>query len=372
MSKPPNYSIHAWQGFDGLEDALWNCQCLFESAKLDPLCNSPDWLIAYARAFLRSDEVFGWTLLANGAPGALFPFRTEPQRGPLSLKRAMLLTDGTFDSDYLGLWIQPGIEEDAVEICLDLLTDCTHSEAVVLSGIPENSPILPALRRVLERRGLPRRERPAECLSAELPASFEDYLAGLKRRVRTKVRQALRVTKANGTEHANCDDPDLLDGRLSEMFELHEQRWLDAGQDGVFADLRRRKFYRQIATLALSRGTLRLSYLQFPGRRIAFQFGIVEGDRYYQMQEAYAPEFADMRVGVALRAMSIQSLIAEGVRHYDFMSGESQHKRNWGGKPRSCTTVGFALPSWRAKLAYGVRALLDRRTRDREKVCASA
>jgi CelD/BcsL family acetyltransferase involved in cellulose biosynthesis len=372
MSRNPIYSVHAWTGLDGLEEALRECQRLFEDVELDPLCNSADWLLAYARAFVSPDEIFGWMISADGAPIALFPFREEPPRGPLSLKRATLLTDGTFDSDYLGLWIHPGIEEEAVELCLDLLAERAQSQAIVLSGIPESSPILPALRSVLNRRGLPRRERPAECLSAELPADFTDYLGGLKRRMRSKVRRALRVAESSGAHYARCDDPHRLESRLSEMFDLHEQRWVDAGQDGAFADLRRRSFYRDVARLALSRGALRLSYLEWRGRRVAYQFGIVEGERYYQMQEGYAPELADMRVGVALRAMSIQRLIAEGVRHYDFMGGESRHKRDWGGKSRACTTIAFALPRWRAKLAYGLRALLDRRTREREEVRASA
>ena len=372
MSDKPTYAVESWTGIEGLEEALWACARLHEDAELDPLCNSPEWMLAYARSFLQPDEVFGWTVLADDAPIALFAFREEPARGPLHLRRALLLTDGTFDSDYQGIWIHPGIEEEALEICVDLLTESARSQAIVLSSLPDDSPVLPALRRVLDRRGLPRRERPAECLSAPLPESFTEYLSGLKRRMRSKVRQAIRVAETSGARYGRCDDPRRVDMCLSEMFDLHEQRWAEKGQEGAFADLPRRRFYRAIARAALSRGTLRFSYLEWRSRRVAYQFGIVEGERYYQMQEGYAPELGDMRVGVALRAMTIQRLIAEGVRHYDFMGGDSRHKRDWGAGPRPCTTVAFALPRWRAKLAYGLRALLDRRMRDREDVRASA
>ena len=52
-----------------------------------------------------------------------------------------------------------------------------------------------------------------------------------------------------------------------------------AGQDGAFADLRRRQFYRTVGRLAMARGALRLTYMVWRVRRVAYQFGIVEGDR---------------------------------------------------------------------------------------------
>ena len=39
------------------------------------------------------------------------------------------------------------------------------------------------------------------------------------------MRQALRVAEENGARYGRCDDPEVLDRRLSEMFDLHEQRW---------------------------------------------------------------------------------------------------------------------------------------------------
>jgi CelD/BcsL family acetyltransferase involved in cellulose biosynthesis len=65
-------------------------------------------------------------------------------------------------------------------------------------------------------------------------------------------------------------------------------------------------------------------------------------------------------VGVALRGLAVAELIARGVRAYDFMAGDSQHKRDWGGLPRPCTTIAFPLPRLRAVWAYRARELLDR------------
>lgn len=362
MAAVSTCTVLAWNGLEGLERELATCARLFETSELDPLCNSPGWMLDYARSFVDPETIFGWTVIADDAPIALFAFREEPGRRPLHLRRALFLADGTFDSDYLGFWVHPAIEDEALEVCLDALATAGRCQAVVLAGIPDVSPVLPALRRILDARGLPRRERPTACLSAPLPESFTAYLSRLKPRMRSKVRSVLRTAKAEGARFAWCNDERALADHLQEMFTLHERRRRAAGETGgAFADLPRRAFYRRVAKRSLQDGSLRFARLLLGPRRVAYQLGVVAGGRYYQMQEGYDPDLGDLRVGVALRALAIENLIAEGVRHYDFMAGDSRHKRDWGGEPRPCTTVAFALPRWRARLAYGLRALLDRR-----------
>ena len=125
---------------------------------------------------------------------------------------------------------------------------------------------------------------------------------------------------------------------------------------------RRRAFYERFVGAHAAAGTLRFARFERDGQALAYQLGAVVRGTYYQIQEGFHPEEGDARPATALRAWAIERLIDEGVRAYDFLAGDSRHKRDWGGEPRPCTTLGFALPRWRARLAYGLRALLDRRT----------
>ncbi len=351
----------AWRGLAGLlaEREGWE-DCRAES-RADPLCNSHEWTLAHGRAFAPDADVFGWTFHArDGRPAAVVALRREPPRGPLALRRALFLADGTFDSDYLEPPVRAGFERALAGALLDAARAVRGIEALVLSGMPEDSGFLAALRGELESRGLPRREREAPGLVAPLPASFEQYVAGLKPRMRTKLRSAVRAAEERGASFAWCDRAEELESHLEGLFRLHELRWKAAGQPGSFADPRRRAFYRDLAPSLLERGALRFARLEREGRPVAYQIGARVAESYYQLQEGYDPELGEERIGTALRARAIERLIAEGVRTYDFMAGDSRHKREWGGRPRPCATLAFALPGWRARLAYGLRALVDR------------
>jgi len=353
-------TIRRWQGHAGLaaESGAWEA-CLAAAAR-DPLCNSHEWTLAYARAFVPDADVLGWTLEDPAGPAAVLALRREPARGVLALRRALLVADGSFDSDYLEPPVRPGLEREAARLLLDAARREPRLEALVLAGLPAGGAFLGALRAELEARRSPRRERPLVCLSARLPDDFGVYLAGLKPRMRTKVRSALRAAEEQGARHSWCLAADELESALEDLFRLHALRWSAAGQPGSFADPRRRAFYGGLARRHLERGTLRLARLELGGRIVASQLGFLAGGRYYQIQEGFDPEHGGERVGIALRALGLQELIAQGVREYDFMAGDARHKRDWGASERPCVTLALPLARLRARAAYGLRAWLDR------------
>jgi CelD/BcsL family acetyltransferase involved in cellulose biosynthesis len=334
---------------------------LAREARLDPLCNSHAWSEAYAGAFAEEQDVFGWSFEHQGELAGILALRREPSRGVLALRRALFVADGTFDSDYLAPPIRAGLERAVAGQLFDLARAERGLEALVLSGIPEGSPFLPALRAELELRELPYREHAVSCLAAPLADSFELTLASLKPRMRSKVRSALRSADERGARLAWCRRQDELEPWLAELYRLHEARWQAAGRPGSFADPRRRAFYAAFTRTMLERGELAFARIEEgDGTVSAIQLGACIGERYYQIQEGFDPAREDERVGTALRALALSDLITRGVRSYDFMAGDSQHKREWGGEPRPCTTIAFPLPRWRARLAYGLRHQAER------------
>ncbi len=361
-SAATDLALRPWRGLDGLRATLPEASAVFNASGLDALCNDPSWTLAYAEAFVPPESAFGWIASTrDGSAVGFLAFRLEPTRGRFALPRALLLADGTFDSEYLDLPIRPGFEEAVVSAMFDGLALMDGIEAVVLTGLPNDSRVLPALRHALRSRTLPCRERSISALAASLPASFEAYVDGLKPRMRSKVRQALRAAEEAGARFAWCADPQSLETHLEGLYDLHARRWQVEGRPSSFDDPRRRAFYSRITPEALARRELRFARLEHGGRALAYQFGIVKGATYYQIQEGFDPASEELRAPTALRALTIRALITEGVRSYDFMEGDSRHKHDWGGEPRPCTTIAFALPRWRARIAYGLRAWLDRR-----------
>jgi len=331
-----------------------------DASGADPLCNAPAWGEAYAEAWLEADDVFGWVARADGAVVGFLPFRTEPARGGLALRRALLLADGSFDSDYLDLLVHPAHVEAVVRALLDALRRSRRAQVLVLGAVAADSRALAAVRTELQRRRVPFREREAPCLAAPLPATFEDYVAGLPKRMRSKVRRSLRDAQAQGATHRWCDAPDVERG-METLFALHAARWRAAGDEGSFADARRRQMYARVARDAAEAGELRLSELVLDDRVIATQFGVRVGATYYQLQEGYDPTLGDWRPATSLRALGVRDLIAAGTTSYDFLGGDGRHKRDWGGAPRPCRTLALPIGGLRAHAAYALRALQDRR-----------
>ena len=355
----PRLEPRPFEGLSGLRASAELLDEVLAHTALDPLCNASTWVLPHAEAYAADGDVFGWTVHEpDGSVVAVAAFRLEPKRGALALRRAMLVQDGTGESDYLGLAALPGREEEVLDLVLDRLGERRGVDALLWTCIPDDSATLRALRAVLDRRGLDRREVAAPCIAADLPESFDAYLGSLRSRMRSKVRQALRRTEES--TFAWCDDPEQLGEHTAELMRLHAERWRAAGEDGSFTLDERRRFYDAYLPAALERGELRLSRLELEGRPVAYQFGVRSGATYYQIQEGYDPALEGLRLGVALRARSVEALIEEGVGTYDFMAGDARHKRDWGGVERPCTSVAFGLGGARARVSYGARALVDR------------
>ena len=359
----------AWEGIEGLREQAGAWRELALVADVDPLGNDFDWVVAHVDAFGDSRDVLGWTLTdASQRPVAILPFKLEPKRGLLSLSRAFITHDGTFDSEYLDVILRPGYERASIEMMLDLLSSKRAIDCVVLTGIPSESATLEHLRPLLDKRKLPRRERDFPACATPLPESFKDYLKALKSRIRSKIRSSIRKVEETGAELVWSEDASTLGAELETLFELHQKRWIAAGESGSFADERRRAFYNSLAPHFLGKGQLSFARLERDGQILACQFGATVGSTYYQIQEGFDPDQADLRVGTALRGMMIDELIQRGVRSYDFMAGIGNHKTDWGAVPRPCTTVAFALPRLRARLAYRLREFLDRQNPEPQSV----
>jgi CelD/BcsL family acetyltransferase involved in cellulose biosynthesis len=347
-----------FEGHAGLAGVEHAWEDLRSRCSLDPLCNRFDWAAAYARAWVPDEDVFGWTLESpSGDLVGLGAFRNEPHRGRFSLPRVRLLTDGSFDSDYLDLFALEDHESHVVGSLIELLTRRAGPQAVVLGPLDSQSRCLPHLREQL--RSLSPREERLACPAMELPASFDEYLSSLKKRMRSKVRQALRKVEERGGLYRWNRDPARLGQDLEELFTLHGERWRAIGGEGAFADPRRRSFYGDLLPRALDAGLLRFTSLELDGRVVANQVGLEVEGRYYQLQEGYLPEYEELRVGVALRAWMIEQLIESGTRAYDFMAGASRHKTDWGGTDRTCIELAAALPKPLGRLAYAARRVRD-------------
>jgi CelD/BcsL family acetyltransferase involved in cellulose biosynthesis len=177
--------------------------------------------------------------------------------------------------------------------------------------------------------------RPTDFAYFDLPTDAETYRRNLSGNKRQQLRAELRrIMDRGGASIVRCETADQFPRFIEALFDLHYRRRLLAGEVGSF----RRKpteavFYRRFGRVALEHQILALYGLEHAGALKAVQYGYVYGGVYHQMQEGFDPDY-EKGAGNVLRWKTIQALIAEGVRGYDFLGEMTEHKRRWGAKLR--------------------------------------
>jgi CelD/BcsL family acetyltransferase involved in cellulose biosynthesis len=154
-----------------------------------------------------------------------------------------------------------------------------------------------------------------------------------------------------------------LTAALATLFELHQMRWTGRGEAGAFASPERRAFYARMADAFLSRGWLEFWRLELEGQTVAAQFCFRYRDTVSLLQEGFDPKYAADKIGYALRAHVLETMIESGLKHYDFLGGSDSYKPKFGARAGSYLNLHFAGPSLlgRALLAKQRRAKQLRR-----------
>ncbi len=181
----------------------------------------------------------------------------------------------------------------------------------------------------------------------ELPATYDDYLAEFSRNRRNSLRRIEKKVESIGNlEIHTCQTQSEVEKYLSALYRLHQKRWMEKGESGSFANRPAlRRFYAQFVPRALHNGWLRFTMLTHKAEPKAIQIGYCYNGSYHQIQEGFDPEFHE-NVGNYLRIKTIRNFIDEGIKCYDFLGGESEHKRRWKAVVRD----GFDLFAWNHKL----------------------
>ena len=305
------------------------------------------WWSAYGKAGeLRILAAFDEDSVLRG----IAPLRSEAaHRYGQTVPVLSFVGDGSNDSDYLDFIIAAGHEVPVMQAFNEHLSQELRRGTVLrLNEIPEHSPTLPLLGGLAGADKLIRQEEDVPCGAVPLPGAWEDYLAMLRPRFRSKIRSTLRNLESRPeVRFGVCRTPEQLELLLPALFDLHTRRWAQDGKPGVFGWDQKLKFYGALSPLLLERGWLRFTWLQWNERILACQYGFAYNRTYFQLQEGYEPEAEHWNVGIGLRAWSIREFMQEGLREYDFLGGLGRQKADWGATLKHSKQILLARPSIR-------------------------
>jgi CelD/BcsL family acetyltransferase involved in cellulose biosynthesis len=296
---------------------------------------SPEWLIAWRRAFLTGGRLWALALRQAGDLVGLAPFflHADPETG-----RRQLTLLGNGVSDRQALVAHAGARESvAAAVAGRLAARRDLWDLADFRDLPERSPLL-----ALPLPGAAERiDAEAPCPALDLPADPEAVLAGLPKGRRADLRRCARRLGEIAPVSFSRADAASLDEHLHALAWLHGARWRARGEPGVLADPRVLAFHQAAAPGLLARGLLRLEALRLGGRIIAAHYGLRRGSTGYSYIHAFDPEFAGFGPGWLLMAHSLETAVREGAARFDFLRGREDYKYAWGAVDR---------PQWRRRI----------------------
>ncbi len=169
-----------------------------------------------------------WEEFGHDVDELLLAFVEEDDRtvGAVAFERlgpTLRFLGGTEVTDYMGPVAAPGTEDRVAKELMAAVAAVDRWTDADLRGLPEDSPWLSRLDEAAEGEGLSVRvgeDGVAPCL--ELPASYDEYLAGLPSKLRHEIRRKARRLDAEVGGHAVAlATPETLVDDLETFVAMH-------------------------------------------------------------------------------------------------------------------------------------------------------
>ncbi|HEX4147663.1 MAG TPA: GNAT family N-acetyltransferase, partial [Pirellulales bacterium] len=276
----------------------------------------------------RSAELFTLAAFHDGELIALAPWfvKTFPLHGRV----VQFLGSGQVCTDYQTVLCKPGWETKVAAELGDWLSDRSGQtgrqgwDQLELGGVDAGDAMLRSLSEALAGRGALAHCRAGHpCWRAELPASWEEYVATLSKSHRKELRGCRRRYFETGRAvlHTVTDEAALAAG-MDSLIDLHQRRRRSLGDPGCFASPRFTSFHREVSARLLAQGQLRLHLLELDGEPVAAEYHVHGGDGVIYAYQSGIEVAALGHAPGRLATMAIlRTAIAEGFRAFDMLRG---------------------------------------------------
>jgi len=334
-----------------------------------------EWMFTWWRHFGRGKKLALIVIRAEGRVIGIAPFYISQRFG---LARCMaFIADEHVGSDHLDVLAAPGCEASVVAKLASMLLSRLRAWDCIRLGEVGKDSLAAGLCGRLVAKGMTCNEAPAStCPYMELPASFEEYLAGATANLRQSFRRRSRkVQEAGSVDFVVLSEPAAVESGFSELLRLHRLRFQQLAQDSVFLKAGLTEFQKDALHAMAAQGLVRLFLLRVNGESIAAQYGFSLGRSFQAYQSGMHPEWAKYGVGLLTMGNAIREAIASGHTMFDFLRGCESYKSRWAHLTRQNWT--FRVFSHRPagvtlRLAFQAAEAMHRAAKVLKKACERA
>jgi len=217
---------------------------------------------------------------------------------------------------------------------------------VTIDFVPAAGPTVAAFSTALTDAGYRvRRRHRLQSPFIALDDGWEGYYAALPSRKRSELRRrGRRLAEAGTLVYEVTEGHDDLGLLLDEALEVEASGWKGREGTAIAEDPRLVGFYREMATWAQRHGWLRLAFLRFDGRAVAFDLCLEAGGHHYLLKTGFRPDFGRFSPGMLLRAHMIQRAFEGGLRTYEFCGHADPWKLEWTTRVRGVEIIDAFAP----------------------------
>ena len=342
--------------FEGLADE-WND--LLDRSAACTVFLTWEWIQAWLET-IRPEAKFLVIVVrdSNGQLAGIGPF----YRTRVTLLRCLpyrclrALGDSRSGSEYVNVIVRRDVQCDAADEIFRFLAE--HAGLWDTLWLPNMGPEEDAssmIQSAAGHRGMRCRSREVRFARIRFDGTFEDYLKSLPRKIRYQMRRGLeRLEHDRGAVLETCELEDQLDDALADLFRLHQARWTNRREKGIFSNTTTREHYKALCLGMLRRGWLRLDRAMIDEKAVAAQIGFAFNGVFHELQRGFDPDFPNIPAGLgsAVRLMVIRRSFTEGIKYYDFLGAFTEDKNRAGAKNLCGYDLLVVRPSPRNNLLF--------------------
>jgi Acetyltransferase (GNAT) domain len=166
-----------------------------------------------------------------------------------------------------------------------------------------------------------------------LDKPWDEYFALLPRKFRWNLRNFEKKMKAAGDVvhrafECGADLTQFHDG----VQEIEKASWKEDAGTSLTANSLQESFHARLMNVAADRRWFSGHILEFRGEPVAFVWGLVFGNIFYDFKESYKSSYRDFGPGHVLKLFLMEQLFKRGVAFYDYMGLCEAYKLRWTDK----------------------------------------
>ncbi len=295
-------------------------RALLPRASMNKVFASPTWLRTWWSVFGEGRELILLSVRRDGELMGVAPLMRDGER--------LCFAGDTEVCDYMDLVAVAGEEAACLSAVLRSLGEEPWRE-IALWAVPEGSPTLEALKAAAPEFGL-RVDIETEdvCPQLDLPATWEEYLAGLNKKDRHELRRKLRKLSQGGeVDLETIDEPAALEAALDDFLRLYRQ---SRTEKVAFMTGEMERFFRSMVCALAAEGGIEIIFLTLGGVRVAAVLCFCAGEESLLYNSGYDQAYAYLSVGLLSKALALRRAIEEGKKRFDFLRGRESYKYDLG------------------------------------------